>query len=423
VATWEERVSSHPVKDALKGLEDALVDAEEQAKADPDAWSMLQRIKSVLNYTTNHIKQVEPNLTSLALLTSIGQNATAVAAELRGFVTRKKIAHLEAANNTIEALIHNVSTLPTVATRADLRSLVADIDSFRSAVGESLGHWKSKAAALSQKYSEASTTVEGLTVEIASQKGLLSQAITQYQATFSQSEESRQAQFIAAQQARAEDSDKAVAARRDQFNALLDEQRKAFALTHEELTGAFRAAMDETENSAAKRLSTIEAARNQAESLLGVIGNTGVVSGFNRVADQEQKTARVWAVIAVLAFVGLITTACIAFFSRPNGTFSWGAFAGRVYVSLTFGLLAAFAAYMSEQHFAVERRARRLEIELASLGPFISEFPAQERNELKRLLVDRIFGQQEALQPGQERVTTGTVKDLLELAAKLMNKR
>jgi hypothetical protein len=413
------------VHETLKALDASLTEAKGVALGLPDALSIVQRVSSVTGFAQNRLQQADATLVSLSLLNSMNQSGTAANGEVRNFITNKNAAHLDNASNQADAIVQSSSAVPVLSTRADARGLVADIGNLRATSAEALAHWQADAAQLTQHYAEARRASDALRSEIDAQKGVLTQAITQYQTTFSQSEESRQAQFITAQQSRAEEAEKNVSSRKQQFEDQVDKQREAFDVLRQELVTTSTEFFEESKDTATQNLAVIDGLRGKAEGLLGVIGTTGVVSGYKRVADQEQLTARTWAIIAALAFVGLIVMACVAFLPSLEGEFSWGAFAGRIYVSLTFGLLAAFAAYQSEQHFSVERRARRLEIELASLGPFIAEFTQPEQTELKRALVERIFGQQEAPTHlnGSDRVTTGTVKDLVELGVRLAGRK
>jgi hypothetical protein len=417
--SWDEQINSHPLHQSLKVIDEAIAEAISRANGDADVVVNLQRAKRVSGFVASRIVQADSFLLSLSTLTAIQQQLDAATSACRSYTTDQDTAHIERVGKAIDATVPLAGAIPVISTRADVRNLGADFGAFRRAVETGMTHWKSEAGKLSQQLSEMTAVGSSLKAEIESQKGLLSQAITQYQATFTQAEQARQSQFLATQQARADEADKAASTRREQLLALLEEHRTAFVSLLDQAAAQLKQAQGESIDQASEHISKINNMRVEAEGLLGVIGNTGVVGGFNRVANQEQRTARVWAALAVAAFIGLIVTACVAFLPSLKGQFTWGAFAGRVYVSLTFGLLAAFSAYQSEQHFAVERRARKLETELASLGPFIADLTVEERQAKKSALVDRIFGQQDLEKSeGPERVTTGTLKDVLEMVFK-----
>lgn len=79
-----------------------------------------------------------------------------------------------------------------------------------------------------------------------------------------------------------------------------------------------------------------------------------------------------------------------AFLPIVGNDFSWAAFAGRVYVSLTVGALAGYAAYQGKQYHQVERRNRRLE--LHSLPSYLTALPLEKQHEVIMQVADRRFG-------------------------------
>lgn len=88
--------------------------------------------------------------------------------------------------------------------------------------------------------------------------------------------------------------------------------------------------------------------------------------------------------------VGMVGFAIFAF----KGTldeFEIGAFLARFGVVLTFGALAGYGARQADKHHKVERRNRRVELELASIDPFLAELPEAERNQVKAAVADRLF--------------------------------
>ena len=115
----------------------------------------------------------------------------------------------------------------------------------------------------------------------------------------------------------------------------------------------------------------ILARKAEVEKLVGVIGNLGVTSGYQKSANTAVFTARVWQTITVTALMGLIYIAYVAFLPLVHGEFIWSGFAGRVFVSLTVAVLAAYSASQADRYQKLERSNRRLALELEAIGPFI----------------------------------------------------
>jgi phosphotransferase system glucose/maltose/N-acetylglucosamine-specific IIC component len=112
---------------------------------------------------------------------------------------------------------------------------------------------------------------------------------------------------------------------------------------------AWAKAAEERANAA---IAVLETRKEEAHKLVQVIGNTGMTGGYQRVADAAHVTAKNWERIAVGAMVGLIAFALYAFLHAVESEFKWGVFAARVFVAITCGILATYAATM-EGHLRV----------------------------------------------------------------------
>ena len=65
----------------------------------------------------------------------------------------------------------------------------------------------------------------------------------------------------------------------------------------------------------------LELRKGEAEKLVQVIGNTGMVGGYQKVANQERISAWIWHVLTLVFITGLITFASLRFIPRFKETF------------------------------------------------------------------------------------------------------
>src|SRR5690606_18374395 len=131
--------------------------------------------------------------------------------------------------------------------------------------------------------------------------------------------------------------------------------------------------------------------RDRAQNIVGVIANTGMAGGYQKVADEEQKSAKLWKRGAVASLI-ILSILTIVWLFQPKGDLTWELIAMRF---LLFGSLAGVATYAARQGFRHEQAARNnriLELELASLDPYLAELPADTRVELKTMFAQRVFG-------------------------------
>lgn len=112
----------------------------------------------------------------------------------------------------------------------------------------------------------------------------------------------------------------------------------------------------EYRKSAASLLEAIETHKAQVEKLVGVIGNLGVTSGYQKTANQAWWHAITWQGIALAALISMVGIAYYWFLPLVQAeTFPWGTFATRVFLSLPAALLAAYAISQADKYQQVER--------------------------------------------------------------------
>jgi len=96
-----------------------------------------------------------------------------------------------------------------------------------------------------------------------------------------------------------------------------------------------------------------------------------------------------------------------------QGGFNWEGFAGRVFGSLTVGVLAAYAAAQADKHIQVERQARKLALELEAIGPYLAPLPVDKQEEFRLEMGNRSFGRDERSLGGKTEKSPASLVDIL----------
>lgn len=254
---------------------------------------------------------------------------------------------------------------------------------------------------------ESQATLERLRTDADAMKGRLSDlsnemAAERQRVTTLASEQ--QSQFADQQNVRFREWTDAQQQRQDRFNSTLQEASRA--LTEQE--AALTALRVEAEQQNVKQLERLgsefvsharllreEMEREKAavEKLVGVIGELGITSGYQRTAASAGKARLVWQIGAVTAMVALIGVAWWVFLPAISATISWPSFAGRAFVTLTLGVLAAYAAKQADKAQRIETHNQKLALELAALDPFIARLPQEKQDEFRLTIGGRSFGQ------------------------------
>jgi hypothetical protein len=143
-------------------------------------------------------------------------------------------------------------------------------------------------------------------------------------------------------------------------------------------------------------LEDVQNRQKEVETLVGVIGSLGVTSGYQKTADRAQASMWVWQFVAVAAMAAVIAFAAYAFLPTLKGEFHWSSFAARVFLTITIGVLAAYAATQADRFFNIERQNRRLALELAAIDPYIALLPVDEQQRFKLEIGRKSFGREDS---------------------------
>jgi hypothetical protein len=109
----------------------------------------------------------------------------------------------------------------------------------------------------------------------------------------------------------------------------------------------------------------------------------------------------------------LIEIAYLAFLPAIEKGFNWPSFAGRVFVALTVGALAAYAGTQADKYLKIERYNRRMALELEALGPFIAPLATQEQTDFRIKVGERSFGQGERTNSDLDAKSPTNIADFL----------
>lgn len=244
----------------------------------------------------------------------------------------------------------------------------------------------------------------------------IDQALARMEDQFSKAQERRGGDFLESQTARIRAYDELLSERESKNSEVMSSASMAIShavstiddLVSKQVTSFLDDVasrrdrlFDELGRASALDLEEIAKQRNRSEELVGVIAQTGMVHGYQRSANSARNASRSWLAIAGTSLVGFIAMAVWTSI-RPgepvaagavNSAALWIQFATKAFGSLSFLALAAFGAAQAAQQSAVERRSRQMELELASLGPFLQQIPEPERPELVKKLAEKMFAQ------------------------------
>lgn len=471
MSQWIERIKIHPVWEELKSLGSAIDLALAREGNDADVIDGIERIRTVLAFCGKRLAATDPILIEPRPLNTLASNLTLTKKEIEAYVSDGLSAHISAANaKADEVLVYLPSVLAPIATD-DLTVINESISSYRT----TLEKYLQEALAAQKKVAKASEANEAkitaLETSLAAEQSKLATLVLDYQTQFSTAQDKRASEFSAAltdqqtkyaasaaeqqtlfskdQDVRKSDYAATQIANQEKFATLITEytqklkdqdkdyadKLKIAAATHD----ANLALLKSTYEASAKTiLDQINVRKEEVEKLVGVIGNLGVTSGYQKVANLARWMLFLWQGLTVAALGGLIFIAYQMAFTSPTKTISiaseisqtttltaststpksaekdahsatpqttvvqtaptssdsvfYQGLAIRIFLSITIGVFAAYAAKQASHFLEMERKNRKLALELEALGPYIAPLDKEKQDEFRLKLGDRSFG-------------------------------
>lgn len=466
MSQWIERINTHPIWGELKSLGLAIDLAVAREGNDAAVIDGLERIRTVLAFCGKRLAATDPVLIDPRPLTGLNSQLSEARSEIATYVTDGVASHIITANaRADEALLALPSILAPIATD-DLTVINESISSYRT----TLEKYLKEASVAQQKLKGASVANEAkitaLETALTAEQQRLATLVLEYQTQFSTAQDKRASEFSAAltdqqtkyaasaaeqqtqfskdQDARKSEYAETQIAHQEKFANLigdytqkLKDQDKDFAEKLEVAAKAHEANLEllksDYKASAEDILKQINVHKKEVEDLVGVIGNLGVTSGYQKVANLARWMLFLWQGLTVFALGGLILVAVTMAFpsliktlsvpidvpqitsltvspSTPKSTektspqatiqaapaSSDSAFyqglATRIFLSLTFGIFAAYAAKQASHFLEMERKNRKLALELEALGPYIAPLDKEKQDEFRIKIGDRSFG-------------------------------
>jgi hypothetical protein len=455
MSDYVSRIQNHRIWELMTSLGPMIDRAEQLEEIDPTAVDALERVRAVLALSGKRLGASDPLTVLSGCLDSMAGYFESQKSEIDAYIKDRNPTHLTTANTLADSVLVSLSQIPGVANREEVIGLVKTVTSQRSALEqhdrisyiarqEATKEIQALNETLNALTTQTQSTVADLKLQLDTEKAKivaqasdqqkqfvdaqqargntfsetlikiqenLTKTISDQQGQFSSAQENRSREFAAAQtesQKRFGDLIADYTKRLADQDAEYTKQRDSFAATAQSELGALN---KNFEQAATIVLEQVNNHRKDVEKLVGVIGNLGVTSGYQKAANSARNSMWFWNVLAVVAMVGLILFAYHAFLPTMQGDFKWGAFAGRVFLTITVGVLAAYSAAQADRFFHMEKYNRKLALELAAIDPFIAFLPKEEQDKFKLEIGRRSFAQEEV--PPKDNKSPATTIDIL----------
>lgn len=454
-----EQFTDHPIFQLLKDISSNLNKLTGKISANSSLILIADRAKQVTLITISILDSTDPNLVPISLLTEIQTYINSINTNIINYIEGENESELEQIDSHLDHWLTRVTSVYAPRDTENVEGIASAITSLRRSLGQHARHLRGEVSDQEAAVSELETKVVEIGKHIVDIEANFQTTLATQEEKFMHSISS----FEESVQSLNKQFDTAQSSRTDEFNqsenshsSTFEENQKSMLTQFQDLTKQFQDQFSEENSSREKRFGSekdalnktvekiisslntqidanknkfatlysetdksLSSQLNQAKEIVGIIANTGLAGAYRGVANKADTKSFLWNILTVISMFGLIGFAVWAFiFTKSNVTFTWPLFFGRIWVSLTFGLLAGYSAAQAHRNSQSSKLNRRIELELSSIDSYLGTLPDELRDMLKAGLADKYFGHFDSVKSGDSDEDAKPATSLLELVIK-----
>ncbi|MEY4568771.1 MAG: hypothetical protein RLZZ398_210 [Verrucomicrobiota bacterium] len=369
---FRERFKQHPLQASLSDLwtaieqvrlpkysEGEVSDDLETLRTRRDAFARFLRVSSFVAQTIGH---TDPSIWTPSAMNVAQATVNQLKAGLDQFNATRAIAHLESAADTALDQFRG-AFIPRLKIKS--KEAADSFAKFCEKAEETIRSLEEQDRAIKDKEIEISKAHEAFTSQIAELGAQIEAFKTQFEAQKSRVDDLVTTQSQAFQTSQTERSNLFTQESDIRKQSLQDWTKGA----DEKLDALLKA----TQTSADEHLAEMEKHKARAKEILGIVAASGVSGHYKNTATRELISAETLRVLALICFgvMGYVIYHVVESLTTPNFRWEMGLF--RVGVGLALLVPAYYCAKESAKHREAEKRNRRLQIELATIEPYLEK--------------------------------------------------
>ncbi|MGG1417537.1 hypothetical protein ABE220_01415 [Bacillus subtilis] len=341
---------------------------------------MLERIRMTFDFLKDSLDRVDPWFVSLNTMNNINSPISQVLNEVNNFKNNRNEGHLNNALSYLEGIITFFSQLVLTKTPEEIEGVRNSVIKFRQSVGQYISHLEKDATEASTALTKNTEKLNELTSSIESQKTRIDSIVNEFQSQFLQNQTQRTEQFNTF----LKESD-------SEFNETMETRNNALKQQLIEQSDTFKSLTDDFKSKMQSELDQAHQMNKEAEKIVGIISMKGLAHGYQKIANDEGKKALIWNIGSIVSMIAVITFGVI-FLLMHKGAFDWTSLVSRIVLTGIGLTLFTYCAKQATNHRTEERRNRKIELELASLDPYLKDLETEEQKKVKQDLVNKYFG-------------------------------
>lgn len=393
---FKDRFKQHPLQASLEAMWTTLrgikipkfSEGDESTVQDNNLKrAAFARIIRVASFISSSIKQSDPTIWTTAALDAARASVDTITRGVEEFQSAGSIAGFEVAGDTAldqfrKAFLSRVSTKSIFALESlTLFSELAET-SIRSSeeIDRSIKTKEKEIVDVQEGFAkqiaELSSQIEGFKTQFEAQKTRVDDLVTTQQQSFQTGQSERVTAFNQEVESRKSTHDQLAADRAASYDV--------WSKSADEKLGAL---LKSTLDTADANLKEMDRHQARAKEILGIVAASGVSGHYKNTAKREWISAEVLRLLALGCFLamGILIYHVVDSLKGPDFRWEMGLF--RVGVGLALSIPAFYCAKESAKHREAEKRNRRLQIELATIEPYLEKLHSP--TEMQKILTEK----------------------------------
>jgi hypothetical protein len=371
------------------------------------------KIFAICKLLEDNLKRTPATLASVHGLNLIQSQLQAVISELATFQSDNNPAHLVTAVNVIDQAVAQQMWAFLPSSQQNSEPVIANAATeFRESAFRSISKLVADELTLKTEISTHRSEIvrqndllKEMTETIAKQKADALSVVSQVKAEYAEKESIRITEFTSA-----------LEGFKNSFTAFENQSKSERDKLILSITNEFGGIAKNTKEQRDVLIESLRQSENETARIVELVGNNAITGKFQVTANKESTQANLWRNITIGIFgFGLLIAAStfVKFLFEPfTPESAWGA-AIRLMYAIAITAPAWYTAKESARHRTNADRARQIELELTSLGPFIETMDDTKKIAIRESLIGKYFGREVEAHTVAEPISLKDVKDLV----------
>lgn len=384
-----ETFTSHTVFEKLEQLHQVLISdsAKEKIPLNESAF-----FEAVYKYVKDRLKLTLPILVQEAEITALTNEVDAVTVQINAFLGDNNIGYITNATNNCNSVLNRIRNFPFPLSKSDY-DFSKSVAGFEQVATTSYKNLEAQNANLQQAIKKTEedlaakqTQLANIETKLAAKEVEIQNVLTRYNTEF---------------EALKTTANTDIDAEKRKFNEGIEADRKLykeqFGADKESNKKVFEEQKKQFEQQSTEIIDNLNSKLAEANKIVNIVGNVGVTGNYQNIANENKRNADFFRWVALIIMVVMSGFIIWSLIELSHGEFNLYRSLVRILAAAVLTYPAVYAARESSKHRKLETQNRNLELELASIGPFIELLPEDKKQKIKEELVTRYFGNQNSV--------------------------